>query len=698
MLTLFLRLSIAFWVAVGIPVSIVGAVAIMPYAGLSINYTTFGAFILVLGLVVDDAIVTGESIFSRVRKGLDPDSITAAIKGAQEVAVPVTFGMLTTVIAFFGLLMNSGGPFSRIFNVIPIIIIAVLVFSFVESKFILPAHLRHLRIKDDKANFLTRWQNKIADGLEVGIAKYYSPFLLAVLQRRYLTLSVFFGLAIVMISLIMSGHINFTFFPRIQGDTVRSTLTMPVGTPFATTEKHIGKIAKTAEWLQDKYIDPKTGKSIVTNIYAIVGNTGGRDKPQSHIGRVMFQIVPPEIQSLKVGGSDLAIEWRQNVGTIPGAEKVNFVGHHRFGGMPLDIELKGHDFKVLTEIAEQTKTYLAGFPGVFDIVDNFEEGKEEIQLSIKPEAELLSITLDDLARQVQQAFLGREAQRIQRGRDDVRIIVRYPAADRQSLDNLKKMRIRTSAGMDVPFTDVAEISMGRGAAVILRADRFRKLNVRADVDKKKVQLERVKRELRTWLDDIVSNYPGVQYSFKGEAKEQSESIASALSGALLVVIGMYAMLAIPFRSYWQPLIIMSAIPFGLLGAVLGHLIMDINLTINSFLGMIALIGVVVNDSLVLVDFTNRCKQTGDSLLNAVTHAGSARFRPIILTSLTTFAGLLPLMFEQNVQAQFLIPMAVSLGFGVLFGTFITLLLIPINYMILEDLSGLFAKFRQHKLA
>ncbi len=431
---------------------------------------------------------------------------------------------------------------------------------------------------------------------------------------------------------------------------------------------------------------------------AIVGNTGGSDKPQSHIGRVMFQIVPPEIQSLKLGGSDLALEWRQMSGAIPGTEKVNFAGHHRFGGMPLDIELKGHDFKVLTEIAEQTKTYLAGFPGVFDIVDNFEEGKEEIQLSIKPEAELLAITLDDLARQVQQAFLGREAQRIQRGRGDVRIIVRYPAADRQSLDNLKKMRIRTPAGMDVPFTDVAEVSMGRSAAVILRTDRFRKLNVRADVDKKKVQLERVKRELRTWLDDIVSNYPGVQYSFEGEAKEQSESIASALSGALLVVIGMYAMLAIPLRSYWQPLIIMSAIPFGLLGTVLGHLIMDINLTINSFLGMIALTGVVVNDSLVLVDFTNRCKQTGGSLLNAVTHAGSARFRPIILTSLTTFAGLLPLMFEQNIQAQFLIPMAVSLGFGVLFGTFITLLLIPINFMILEDLSGLFAKFRQHKLA
>lgn len=697
-LTLFLRLSIAVWVAVGIPVSIVGAIAIMPYANLSINYTSVGAFIMVLGLVVDDAIVTGESIYTRLRKGLDSDSTVAAIKGTLDVAVPVTFGMLTTVIAFLGLLMNGGGPFSRIFNVVPIIVISVLLFSFVESKFILPSHLRHVRIKESKQGFLNRWQNKIADGLESAIGKYYSPLLSAAVQHRYLTLSIFLGVAIVLISLIFGGQIGFTFFPKIQVDRVRATLTMPVGAPFKTTQEHIENIAAAAKVLQDKYIDPATGKSIITHIYAIVGSTGGDDKPQSHIGRVSMQIVPLEIQSLRVGSSDLAKEWRRMIGSVPGAEKVSFLGHRRFGGLPLDVELRGQNFKELTELGERLKHYLASFPGVFDIADNYEEGKQELQLSIKPEAELLGITLNDLASQVQQAFLGREAQRIQRGRDDVRIIVRYPAVERQSISSLENMRIRAPNGIYVPFMDVAEVVVGRDAAIIHRTDRFRTLNVSADVNKKKVQLERVKGEIRVWLEDVLSDYPGVQYSFEGEAKQQSESFASVASGALLALVGMYAMLAIPFRSYWQPLIIMSAIPFGLLGAVLGHLLMDINLTINSLLGMIALIGIVVNDSLVLVEFINRCKLAGENKSAAVVLAGSVRFRPIILTSLTTFAGLLPLMFQENVQAQFLIPMAVSLGFGVLFATLITLFLIPINYMILEDISGFFGKFRQHKLA
>mgnify|MGYP000075886033 CR=1 FL=1 len=395
---------------------------------------------------------------------------------------------------------------------------------------------------------------------------------------------------------------------------------------------------------------------------------------------------------------ELAKEWRKLIGSIPGAEKVSFVGHIRHGGMPLDIELKGQDFELLTQISEQVQSYLTGYPGVFDISDNYAEGKEELQLSIKPEAELLGITLDDLARQVQQAFLGQQAQRIQRGRDDIRIVVRYPAAERHSLANLKQMYIRAPSGIEVPFADVAEIKVDRSAAAIHRTDRYRTLNVTADINKKTVKLEILKGDLKAWLKQTISAHPGVQYSLKGEAKDQAESFTSVISGALLALIGIYAMLAIPFRSYSQPLIIMSAIPFGLLGAVLGHMLLGINLTINSILGMVALIGIVVNDSLVLVDFINRRKKAGDSIHNAVVHSGAARFRPIMLTSLTTFAGLLPLMFEKNVQAQFLIPMAVSLGFGILFATFITLLLVPINYMILEDLFSFARRFRVEKKA
>lgn len=691
-LTLFLRLSVAIWVCVGIPVAIIGSFAMMPLLGISINYTSVGAFIMVLGLVVDDAIVTGESIYARLRKKIDPDPMTAAIKGTQDVAVPVTFGMLTTVFAFYGLMMNSGGPLSRIFNVVPMVVISVLLFSFIESKFILPAHLRYLRVgDDDDAHFLSRWQQRLADGLENAIERFYTPLLAVIIQRRYLSLSLFIGIAVVLISLIASGQIGFTFFPRTQSDSARATLTMPVGTPFEVTEKHIRQMAQAAERLQNKYVDPDTDKSIITAIFSTVGSTGGASKPQSHLGRVMFQIIPPEIRSLDISSQQLAREWRRMIGSIPGAEQLSFVGHIRHGGLPLDIELKGQDFEVLQSLSLQIQTYLAGYPGVFDISDNHEAGKEELQLSIKPEAELLGITLDDLARQVQQAFLGREAQRIQRGRDDVRIVVRYPARERHSLANLKQMHIRTPNGIEVPFADVADITIERSAAAIHRTDRFRTLNISADLNKKTVQVEVLKRDLKAWLNETLAVHPGVQYSLQGEAQEQSESFASVISGALLAIVGIYAMLAIPFRSYSQPLIVMSAIPFGLLGAVLGHMLMGINLTINSILGMIALIGIVVNDSLVLVDFINRRKLAGGNLHTAVTEAGAARFRPIMLTSLTTFAGLLPLMFENNVQAQFLIPMAVSLGFGILLATFITLLLIPINYMILEDLLGWFSK-------
>lgn len=695
-LTLFLRLSIALWVTVGIPVAIVGSFAIMPIMGISINYTSVGAFIMVLGLVVDDAIVTGESIYSRLRNKLDPDSTTAAIIGTQEVAVPVTFGMLTTIMAFSGLMMNTGGALSRIFNVVPVIVISVLIFSFIESKFILPAHLKNLRFDNEDDHILSRWQRGFADGLERAIIRFYTPLLKKTIQRRYLSLSLFLSTAIILVSLIISGQIGFTFFPRTQSDTARGSLTMPVGTPFKTTEKHVQKMAAAAEKLQLKYIDPETQQSIITNIFSSVGSTGGSSKPQSHLGRVMFQIVPPEVRTLSISSQQLAKEWRKLIGSIPGAEKVSFIGHIRHGGMPLDIELKGQDFALLSELSEQVQRYLTGYPGVFDISDNHAEGKEELQLSIKPEAEFLGITLDDLAHQVQQAFLGQQAQRIQRGRDDIRIVVRYPAAERKSLANLKKMYIRAPSGIEVPFADVAQIHVERSAAAIHRTDRFRTLNITADINKKTVQLEVLKRDLKAWLKQTLSPYPSVQYNLIGEAKDQEESFSSAVSGALLALVGIYAMLAIPFRSYSQPLIIMSAIPFGLLGAVLGHMILGINLTINSILGMVALIGIVVNDSLVLVDFINRRKQAGDSILEAVTRSGSARFRPIMLTSLTTFAGLLPLMFEKNVQAQFLIPMAVSLGFGILFATFITLLLIPINYMILEDIFSSFRKFRTEK--
>lgn len=699
-LSLFLRITVAFWVAVGIPVSIIGAFSMMPIMGISFNYTSVGAFIMVLGLVVDDAIVTGESIYARVRSQLDQDGTTAAIKGTQEVSVPVTFGMLTTVIAFYGLMMNSAGELGKNLNVVPVIVITVLLVSWVESKFILPAHLRHLfTAKAADENWLSRSQARFADGLEKAITRIYAPFLRKVLTERYLALSVLFTIAIILLSLIASGQIGFSFFPNSQSDTARGSITMPIGTPFEVTAQNVGKMVVAAERLQQKYIDPATQKSIITAIFSSVGSTGGASKPQSNIGQVMFQIVPAEIRSNKISSQELVAEWRRMIGAIPGVDKLSFIGEIRRGtGMPLDIEFKGADFEALTTLSAQLQTFLAGYPGVHDISDSHEAGKEELQLSIKPEAELLGITLNDLAQQVQQGFMGLEAQRMQRGRDDVRVVVRYPASERRSLANLKEMHVRTPLGIEVPFMDVAQVNVHRSASSINRSDRFRSLSVTADIDNKVVQMEALKSDLDLWLHDALISKPGIQYRWKGQAQEQSESLANVISGTLLALIGIYSMLAIPFKSYSQPFIVMSVIPFGLLGAVVGHMLLGINLTLNSILGMVALIGVVVNDSLVLVDFINRRKRAGDSILTAVTLAGTSRFRPVLLTSLTTFVGLCPLMFAQNVQAQFLVPMAVSLGFGVLFATFITLFFVPINYVVLNDIAGFIRKIPSEKAA
>jgi multidrug efflux pump subunit AcrB len=352
------------------------------------------------------------------------------------------------------------------------------------------------------------------------------------------------------------------------------------------------------------------------------------------------------------------------------------------------VQLVGADFDVMREIAARIRQRLATYPGVFDITDDFEAGKSEIELELKPQAELLGLSGGDLARQVRQAFFGLEVQRVQRGREEVRVYLRYPRADRESLETLESMLIRTPGGAQVPFEEVAEVKRGRGFAAITRIDRNRKISVTADVDKENADIEGIKADLRTWLAGELTAYPAVSYSLEGEAAEQRDSFSSIQRGLLFVLFFIYVLLAIPFRSYVQPLIVMLVIPFGVIGAMLGHLIMGMSLSIVSILGMLALAGVVVNDSLVLVDYVNQRRREGASVREAVYAAGGARFRPVLLTSLTTFAGLMPLIFEKSTQAQFLIPMAVSLGFGILFATAITLLLIPMNYLVLEDIGML----------
>jgi multidrug efflux pump subunit AcrB len=692
LLTLFLRFSVAIWVCVGIPISFMGAIALLPELGVTINLISLFAFILVLGIVVDDAIVTGENIYSHLKRGNDPTE--AAIRGTHEIAVPVTFGVLTTVAAFIPLLM-IGGHRGPIFAQIPMIVIPVLLFSLVESKLILPAHMKHIKIKtDQELGWLQRAQRGIADGLERFIRTVYQPVLARALQRRLLTLTMFIGVAIIITSVVISGRVGYTFFPRIESETARVTLVMPEGTPVAETTRYIQRIGTAAKELQDKYTDPESGQSVIRQILLSIGWTTRRSRAGSaagrpNLGQVSMELVPPEDRTLKIGASDLLRELRELAGAIPGAKELSFRAEIGRGGDPIDVQLAGQDFEQLSKVAELVKARLMEYPGVFDIQDTIEDGKDEIELTIKPQAELLGLDAEDLGRQVRQAFFGAEVQRIQRGREDVRVMVRYPEQQRRSIHSLYQMRIRAPSGAQIPFANVADAKIGRGYSNIRRIDRNRVVNVRADVNKKLGNVPQIVADLRSYLDGLRGSYPAVRYTFEGEQREQSDSFGSLYFGALFVLFAIYSLLAIPFRSYLQPIIVMLIIPFSVVGAILGHMIMGMNLSIMSIMGLLALAGVVVNDSLVLVDWINRRRREGIELIDAVRNAGMARFRAILLTSLTTFAGLMPLIFEKSTQAQFLIPMAVSLGFGILFATFITLILVPVCYLLLEDIIHLF---------
>lgn len=682
LLGLFLRPTVAAWVCLGIPVSFLGALAVMPELGVTINIMSVFAFILVLGIVVDDAIVTGENIYTHLRAGEDPTQ--AAIEGTREVAIPVVFGVITTVVAFLPIMM-LGGRRGPVFAQIPLIVIPVLLFSLLESKLVLPSHLKHVRLGAEGGP-LSRVQAWIANGLERFAQRIYRPALVAVLERRYLTVAVATAILLAASAGVLAGHVRFVFFPRVQSEVARGTLEMPDGTSFAVTREYVGRMARAAEELRAEQIDPHTGESVIKGILATAGSTGS-GRPQPNMGRVMFEIVPPEDRSLQISSNELVQAWRKKIGPLPGASEVTYRAEIGRSRDPIEVELAGQDPDQLRAAAATVQDRLAEYPGVFDIGDSFDDGKLEVRMRLRPEAETLDLDLADLAGQVRQGFFGAEAQRIQRGRDDLRVMVRYAEAERSSLGYLEDMRVRTRGGVEVPFREVAEVEVARGSTSIRREDRRRVSTVTADVDKDAADLTAIYADLGQLLDEVERAHPGLDASLAGEAEEQRDSFGGLQAGILLVLVVCYALLAIVFRSYTQPLAVMCVIPSGWVGALAGHLIMGLSLSIFSVLGMLALTGVVVNDSLVMVDFVNRRRAAGAPLWEAVRESGVARFRAILLTSLTTFAGLVPLMFfEQSTQAQFLIPMAVSLAFGVLFATVVTLFLLPVACLVLDDLT------------
>jgi len=694
-LGVFLRPRLAFWVTMGIPISILGAMLLLPWFDVSINMLSLFAFILVLGIVVDDAIIVGENAFAHRRMGKPMSQ--AAVDGAMEVWVPVTFAILTTLAAFAPLLFISG-IMGKFMISVPLIVIAVLSMSLFESLFVLPAHLSRTKAPgpDDPQGRLGRLHQRFERRVQRFIAGPYKRLLQRAIRNRYVTLAAALVLLMLTVGLFVGGYVKMVFMPRIEGDLVRAKLTMPFGTPAAKTKVHVERMHKLAKQLVAEY-DAKMpdGKTILRNIYTVVGGHTSRRSMGSgspHLGEVAIYLKQSDQRN--VGSVGFARRWSKLIGEIPGAESLLFRAELMHMGDDIAVQLAHDDFAVLQAAAIRVKKALYGYKGLLDIADSYEEGKRELALKLRPEARALGITQAELASQVRGAFYGAEALRLQRGRNELRVMVRYPLSQRRSLADVNAMRIRTANGGEIPFAQAAFVDDGRGFSYIQRTNRRRVIDVTARANRRVANPDEILQELKVGvLARLQADYPGLTYDLEGQMRERRESMSSMRWGFLAALGVIFVLLAIPFRSYAQPLLVMSAIPFGIVGAVGGHLLMGFDMSLLSMMGVVALTGVVVNDSLVLIDFINRNRKQGMSVYDAVLAGGQRRFRPIVLTTATTFLALAPMLAEPSVQAKFLVPMAVSLAFGVLFATQITLVLIPALYMILEDAKAAWAWLR-----
>ena len=593
------------------------------------------------------------------------------------------------------------GRLGSFFSVVGYVVVICLVFSIIESMMILPSHLSHRRrSRDGNPGPMTRrwlgFQNRLGAGLEFFAEHRYGSALKRALEWRYSVLAGGAAVLVLMLALILSGRVAFQFFPAIEGNTVTASLTMPEGIAVDDTARAARQIERAAEELKAELDAVNAGRpSPIRHMLTAIGRSavggGPRGNNQvspavSHQAEVSLALLPVS-ERYGITANEITARWRHLAGLVPDAVELSFNASTFNAGSPISIELRGRSVDDLREAATLLRAELGRFDGVTDIADSFRSGKQEAKLSLRAEARTLGLTLNDLGRQVRQAFYGEEAQRVQRGTEDVRVMVRYPEDERRSLGDLEDMRIRTAGGVEVPFPAVANVDLGTGYSSIRRVDRQRVVTVTADVDRTATTPESVLDSLQLdALPAILANYRGVSYVLSGEQEERMEALGGLVTLVPLALLVIYALLAIPLKSYLQPLVIMSVIPFGVVGAILGHIVMGWPLILPSMLGIIALSGVVVNSSLVLVDYVNRQRREGVAVREAVASAGIVRFRPILLTSITTFVGLFPLMLTDRPETAFIVPMAISLGWGVVFATVITLFLVPSLYLVLEDMS------------
>jgi multidrug efflux pump subunit AcrB len=688
-LGLFLRPMLAFWVVLGIPVAFAGGFIMMPYLGITANVMSIFGFIIVVGLVVDDAIVTAENVYIKLKEGIDP--LDAATEGTLEVATPVTFGVLTTIVAFVPLMFFDGfyGSFTK---QIPPVVATVLIFSLIESKLALPCHLKHVRVHRHKLNIFERFQKKIADSLEIFVEKLYEPSLRVATRHRYITLSLFLAAGMASVGYFTSGKMGFVNMPSIDRNRIFAMVRMPRHSQVPETWVRTDYIASFLPQLKKEFSDPVTGKSYITDVLACAGGFPHTNGIDANTGFIIIGITDPKDRS-EPGpkNSEIAARWTELVGEMPDVQNFFISGDrgHRMGGddeaESLSVEIRGQDGEEKDQVVRQVEQLLESYDGIESAFSNSGGSNDELLVTIRPEGEALGLTQLVLSRQVRGAFFGEQAQRIQRERDDIRVMIRMPLEQRENLATLDQLRIRTPSGGEAPFPTVATATFTKGRSRIERIDGSQVTSVNAKPVDESVDVVAISHTLAPELDRIFNEHHDLSWRYSGYVADHEETKKRSIYGGFALFFALYALLAIPFRSLYQPLFVMLAVPFGAIGALFGHIILDITPSYLSVFGILALAGVVVNDSLVMVDFINQKVRAGEDLREAVIQSGTRRFRPIFLTSATTFAGLMPLIFDRSLQAQFLIPMAVSLAFGILFATTITLYLIPSAYLAAEEI-------------
>jgi HAE1 family hydrophobic/amphiphilic exporter-1 len=687
-LSMFLDLKLAFWVAMGIPISLLGACAVLWQFDQTLNMLSLFSFLIALGIVVDDAIVIGENVYAH--RAMGKSTMQAAIDGTIEVVPSVFSSVATTVFAFVPMFFVTG-VMGKFFAVMPLAVIAILTISLIEASFALPCHLAH---GSGRPSPLTAGLNGLTNrALSAFISKIYQPVVLFCVTNPAITVCSAVTFLLLTASLVTSGTVPSIFFPKLDAPEVMSRVIFPDGTPARITDTATLRVEQALTAINEKYSQP--GRPLILTTHRMVGVVkddspgSGQVTEGSHAGSVYAQLVDSALRDIT--SEEIVQEWRNEVGSLAGVETLTFGSESRGpGGKPIEFKLlaSAGEMKRLEAAVDEVKIKLAFYRGVFDVSDDSRPGKWELQLKEKQNAVALGVPLENIARTVRASYYGEEVMRLQRGRHEVKLMVRYPEEDRTSLARFDDIRVDGGDGVQRPITELAEVSVSRGYSEINRIDQKRSITISADINEKEGNAKEIVADLQAkFMPDLLRKYPDIRVRWEGQQEQDTESVRSLGIGLAIALLAMYVLLTMEFTSYGQPMVVMAIIPFGIVGAVIGHWLMGLPLTLFSTLGLVALTGIVVNDSIVLVDFINSAVRGGMLLDQAVLEAGGRRFRPVLLTSLTTIAGLAPILTETSFQAQLVIPMAASLCFGLMTSTVLVLVLVPTFYLIYARIFG-----------